>query len=44
MAGCKPDEVVIASDRIERYYDVAEELIRRGEHTFVSASRNHSKL
>ena len=28
--GAKPDEVVIASDRIERYYDVAEQLMKRG--------------
>ena len=28
--GAKPDEVVIASDRIDKYYEVAEELIRRG--------------
>ncbi|MDO8727520.1 MAG: glutamate--tRNA ligase [Candidatus Methanoperedens sp.] len=28
--GAKPDEVVIASDRIPEYYEVAEELIRRG--------------
>src|SRR3990172_2688066 len=28
--GAKPDEVVIASDRLQRYYEVAEELIRRG--------------
>ena len=28
--GANPDEVVIASDRIERYYDVAEQLIKKG--------------
>ncbi|GFO97185.1 glutamyl-trNA synthetase [groundwater metagenome] len=28
--GAKPDEVVIASDRIEKYYEVAEQLIKRG--------------
>ncbi len=27
--GAKPDEVVIASDRVPRYYEVAEELIRK---------------
>ena len=28
--GAKPDEVVIASDRIPKYYEVAEELIKKG--------------
>ncbi len=28
--GAKPDEVVIASDRIDRYYEVAEQLIKKG--------------
>lgn len=28
--GAKPDEVVIASDRMERYYEVAEQLIKNG--------------
>jgi len=28
--GAKPDEVVIASDRIEKYYEVAEQLIKNG--------------
>ncbi len=28
--GAKPDEVVIASDRIEKYYEVAEQLIKKG--------------
>jgi glutamyl-tRNA synthetase len=28
--GAKPDEVVIASDRVERYYEVAEQLIKKG--------------
>ncbi len=28
--GAKPDEVIIASDRIPKYYEVAEELIKKG--------------
>lgn len=28
--GAKPDEVIIASDRISKYYEVAEELIKKG--------------
>lgn len=28
--GAKPDEVVIASDRIEKYYEVAQQLIKKG--------------
>ncbi len=28
--GAKPDEVIIASDRIAKYYEVAEELIKKG--------------
>ncbi len=28
--GAKPDEVVIASDRMERYYEVAEQLLKNG--------------
>jgi len=28
--GAKPDEVVIASDRIPRYYEIAEQLIKKG--------------
>ncbi|MDD5615919.1 MAG: glutamate--tRNA ligase [Candidatus Methanoperedens sp.] len=28
--GAKPDEVVIASDRIDKYYEVAEQLIKKG--------------
>src|SRR3989304_6993883 len=28
--GAKPDEVVIASDRVTRYYEVAEQLIKKG--------------
>lgn len=28
--GAKPDEIVIASDRVERYYEVAEQLIKKG--------------
>ncbi|UZE91854.1 MAG: glutamate--tRNA ligase [Methanosarcinales archaeon] len=29
--GAKPDEIVIASDRIDRYYEYAEELIKKGD-------------
>jgi glutamyl-tRNA synthetase len=28
--GAKPDEVIIASDRIAKYYEIAEELIKKG--------------
>ncbi|MDD5735555.1 MAG: glutamate--tRNA ligase, partial [Methanothrix soehngenii] len=28
--GAKPDQVIVASERIEQYYPIAEELIRRG--------------